>query len=200
MKVSEILESMKADTNLETLLEAIEKLNQECENAAAEASRAEKAYYADAHAKKKRLDARVEDLHNQLKACDATIESFKEPLVAATISGDKKKLEEIKAQMKEQEIEKSQLDSEINLLKSTHVKGDVDLYNAVEEKFAAHIELVKEYRAAKKEVYTLADQKIEDYERVQRHTKYYNLGGGYGPDMEELRRHFTSNVPIEISE
>ncbi len=200
MNINKILESMKADKSPETLLEAIEELSQKCLNAAAEGSQAEKAYYADADTKKQKLNARVADLRNQLKACDATIESFREPLVAATVSGDQNKLGEIKARMKEQELERSQLNSEISLLESTHVKGSEELYNAVIEKSDAHEELTKEYHAAKTEAYFLAQQKIKEYESLERETRNYNMGGGYGPKIRKLWRHYNSKVPIEEEE
>lgn len=190
MEFKEVMEKFKTDSDPKILLDALEELSQACSEASAEAQRASKAYYANAEAKKQKITDRIEDLRKQLKGCETKIESFKKPLVSATVSGDSQKLEEIKARMKEQEVEKIQLATEIDMLESTHVSGNKDLYEAVVKKNAVHEKLRESYVSAKVEAHTLAREIIKGYEKLQRRTQNFHAGGGIGANLVEIENHF----------
>lgn len=190
MKFKEVLEKFKTGSDPKILLDALEELSQDCSNAAAEAQRASNDYYANAKEKEKKVAERVNELKEHLEYCESNIEAFKKPLVEATVVGDREKLDSIKSSMKELEIEKDQLSTEIDMLESTHMSGDEDLYNKVVEKSTIHKNLSEVYSSAKAEAYGLAGERIVGFEKIQNRTQNFYAGGGNGPNMGELERHF----------
>lgn len=197
MKFNEILEKFKAEYP-GMILDALDELEKASSDAAAEAQRARDAYYASAKEKEIKVAERIKELKEHFEGCETRIEAFKKPLVAATVAGDHDKLDSIKAKMKELEVEKLQLSTEIGMLENTHITGDEDLYNKVVEKNAVHVKLREAYINAKEEAYRLAKDRIEDYEKIQKRTQNLRAGGGYGVNMQELDRHFHFEKYAEI--
>lgn len=101
--------------------------------AAEEAAAAGKAYYASASTKKQKVDDSVSKLNKRLALIQARIDKLKYPYSTATADGDDEALEQLRGEIRELELEKSQCSSEIGLLQSTFVRGDETLYIAVKE-------------------------------------------------------------------
>ena len=189
MTFNETLEKYKAE-DPQSILDALEELNQDCLTAASVANEAEKAYYASASGKQKKIDSRIAELVKQCDGYQAKIEALKEPLVVATVAGDANKLSDIKADMKKLEVDKSQVSTEINMLKSTHVSGDAELYNDVISKNDSYLVLREAYLEAKRKVFEFAIKRVEAYEKIKKGTMNHRIGGGYGPKIDELNKHF----------
>jgi len=197
MTFNSIMEKFYAE-DPKMILDALEELSQACSDASAEAQRAREAYYASAKEKEKKVVERTKVLKELLEDCEIRIEALKKPLVAATVAGDSGKLDIIKAKMKELEVEKLQLTTEIGMLENTHIVGDEDLYNKVVEKNSVHIKLREDYFKAKVETYRLAEEKIKDYEKIKKTTQNFRAGGGYGVNMQEIDRHFNFEKYAEL--
>lgn len=198
MTFDEILEKFKAE-DPKIILDALEELSQASSNAAAETQRALKAYKTNAEEKSKTVSARLEELKEQRDKYQEKIEALKKPLVSATVAGNQQKLENIKKEMRELGADMLQVSTEIEMLENTHMSGDEELYNTVLEKSAIHAKLRAIYLAAKKKVYELAVEKIKSYEKIQHETYNYDLGGGYGVNIDELKRdfHFEKYAKLE---
>lgn len=190
MTFKEILEKLKTEGDPEILLAALEQVSQACSNAAADAQKASNAYYADSEAKQRKIKDRVEELKTQLEECEAKVEALKKPLVSATVSGDNQQIKEVKDRMKAQELERMQLTTEIDMLTNAHITGNEDLYDMVVEKNNVYENLRKDYVSAKAEAHKLAGERIKGYEKIQNRAKHFYAGGGNGPDMDALDKHF----------
>jgi len=92
--------------------------------------------------------------------------------------------------LKTLQAEVDALSSEINILEAAPLVGDTALYDDVVAKNNRFLELKNEYRRAKRLVYDLANEKIEAFEELKGETNYYDLGGGFGANMEKLEEHF----------
>ncbi len=197
-KFEEVLKGFQeADPN--GILEAIREMEQISIDAGRAAKEAEKEYYADAAQSKAKVTARIEALIKQRDACQAKIAAFKKPLASATVRGDGKKLAAIKADMKELEADKTQISTELEMLQSTHIAGDVDLYTRVIQENQRTSELREQYRTAKKKVYQFALDMLEAYQAIKQATSNYDLGGGIGADLDKLDKHFNHEKYAEIA-
>ncbi len=195
MMIDETLKKFKSEGNPQVVLDALEQLKQESEDAWRVASDAHKAYFADADEKKEKVDARIADLTKQRDQLQAKIETFKQPLVKATASGDSKKLAEIKNSMKDIEAERSQVSEEIGLLQSAHISGEPELYETALKKAEEFCSKRESYWAAKDKVHSFALEMINVYENISKNVQRlsYNgrhSGGGYDIPVDELKRHF----------
>lgn len=199
MTFDEVLEKFKAE-DPKDILDALEELNQASNNAAAEAWKARTAYYANAEKKEKKVAARIKELKKQVNGYQAKIDAFKNPLISATTAGDQKELANIKDSMKALDADKVQASTEIGMLESVHIRGDEKLYNAVLDKAAEHDRLMKIYRSAKRKVYTFTIEMEEAYQKIQRETQHWNLGGGNGVDLNDISRHFHYEVYAKAEE
>lgn len=172
------------------ILDALEEIKQASENAWSEALKAEKSYYANVKEKEIKVAARIEELNQQRDYYQTQIDSLKKPLVAATVAGKGKKLDNIKANMKEYEINKIQISTEIEMLETTHINGDEENYNEFMEKDAMYKKLRNDYRLAKRKAYEFAEEMIETYEAIKKDTILYNIGGGHETKVDEINKHF----------
>ncbi len=193
-KFQEALEKVRTDGDPKILLDALEELRKDCDVAVTDARKAQNAYYSSAEAKEQKINDRIETLKKQLAECDAKIEALREPLISATASGDSQRLQAIQDRMKELQAEQAQLVTEIDMLSEAHVPGNRELYEEVVKKNAIHASTREAYLSAKKEAYLLALDRIEAFEKLERNTKHYELGGGYGVNMARIREHFHSKA------
>lgn len=199
MTFNKILEQFKME-DPKVILVALEEMKQASENAWAEALKAEKNYYANVKEKERKITARIEELNQQKDYCQTQIDSLKKPLVAATVAGNGKELDNIKANMKEYEINKIQISTEIEMIETTHINGDEELYNVFMEKDAMYKKLRNDYRSAKRKAYELAGEMVEEYEAIKKDTTLYNIGGGYETKVDEINKHFYFEKYAEFNE
>lgn len=194
---NEILEQFQA-TDPNTLLEALKEVEQASIDAAAETRQASDAYYANAREKEEKVNNRIASLIKQRDGYQAKIEAFKKPLVAATVAGDSKKLDSIKSGMKELEADKLQVSTEIEMLQSTHMCGDAELYNDVIAKHEHFRKLLDAYWQARASVHVFAGSREDTYNKINDKTGG-RYGGGHGPDMEKLDRHYHAEEWAKIN-
>lgn len=169
---------------------ALEELKQSMVDAAAEAHKASRAYYADAEAKQKKIASRIELLKNQRNTFQSQIEALKKPLLSATVSGNAQKLAELKASMKTLEADKIQVSTELEMLESAHMNGAEEFYNNVVEKNDRYVAALDAYQKSMRKVYEFALKKVETYNTIHRETQYYSCIPVYGPKMEDLKNHY----------
>jgi chaperonin cofactor prefoldin len=196
MNFEQVLERFKTEDPT-YILDALDQLSKNCSVAASAAQVAKRAYYADVAEKEEKIKVRITALIKQRDELQSKIGTLKKSLVSATISGDVKKLEDIKANMRALEVDKAQVADEISLLESTHVHGDEALFNKALEMAAEHENLSNAYRAAKVEVYNLACDREKTFRRIQERAQNFHAGGGNGINVEEIKKHFYSEEIVD---
>ena len=178
------------ETNPDDLLEALSELEALSINAFTETSKARDAYFADAAQKKATVDARIEALIKQRNQHQAKIDAFNRSLVTATVAGDNKKMDCIRADLKECESTMLQVSTEIEMLQSAHIPGDMTLYNEVVAKNNTYQDLRTQYRTAKHDTWEFARGALKRWERIKDATHNYDMGGGFDLNMEALNAHY----------
>lgn len=178
-----------ADPN--ELMEALKKVEQVSIDAGIEAQKASDAYFTNARAKKEKIEARIAVLTKQHDKLQSKTDALRKPLTAATVSGDTKKLNSIRDDMKALEIEKAQLSTEIDILEGAYITGDEELYNDVAEKYEHFCHLRGAYQDARRLVHEFAREREESYKKIRGKTDG-SYGGGFGPNMEKINNHYNA--------
>lgn len=190
MTFDEIFGMLQDQDPKKMISNALEELKQSVVDAAAEAGKASRAYYADAEDKQKKITSRIELLKKQRNTFQAQIEALKKPLLSATVSGNAQKLTELKASMKALEADKIQVSTELEMLESAHMSGADELYNDVVKKNDRYAAALDAYQKSMRKVYEFALKREETYNTIHRETQFYSTIPAYGPKMEELRKHY----------
>lgn len=188
MGFNQVFEKFQAEDPNE-ILDALKLVEQESTAAATEAAKARDAYFTDVNKKQAAVNDRISVLTGQSNELQKRIDDIRKSLVSATTSGDVKRLEGIKADMKALEADKLQVSDEIETLQTCRVTGDDRLYNNAVEKIDYFQQLRNSYIEAKVKVHTLAGEKVNVYKRV-RDKINPQYGNGKGPDRTELDKHF----------
>lgn len=196
---NEILEQFESE-GITKLTDAFTELEQTCIAAGNEAREASRAYFADAEAQTNAIQERIATLTKQCGVLQAKIESFKKPLVAATVKRDNAKLSDIKSRMTALEVEKRQISDEIEILQSATVTGAPELYNATVEKNTLFLEMQKAFLSAKRAMNEYAQDREAFYRRIKEETTTWRgSNGGYGPNMEKLYNHYNAEEQAKLS-
>ena len=199
MNIYERLEEYKKNSPA-ALDNALSEYGQTSIDAAKVAKDAYDAYFADAKTKEERVKARVEHLMEERDRIAEGVKQQRSSLVSATAKGNVLKLEQINRSIKEAEIEKAQLTTEIEMLESAYVAGDEKLFADAISAYESFEELNDDYLSAKREVYEFAKLQAEDFERLERSLSYGERGVARGPDIEKLRKHYDAERIAETTE
>ncbi|MCL2249120.1 MAG: hypothetical protein FWC13_07590 [Oscillospiraceae bacterium] len=135
-------EEYKTQADPGRLRSAIDREINFCKSLADKAREAEAAYFDDVKRKQAAVNTSVETLESQLSNIQTKLSELTQPLIEATTNGETEKLTSIRAEIKGIELERAQIQSELEMLKSTTVKGCEKLFNTT-------FELNDEFEAAK---------------------------------------------------
>ena len=173
----------------DVLMAALKEVEQVSIDAGAVAKAAYDAYFADVRNRESKLSERIAALTEQQNLRLSNIASLAKQLTRATIEGDTSAMDNVREAIRLFESEKAQTASEIETLKGAFVTGDKTLYDDTLEKEDRFMELRAVYLSARNQVYYLASEMEEGYERIRKNTLEPH-GGGYGADTNKLRDHY----------
>ena len=125
------------------------------------------------------------------------IDDFKHPLTNATASDDTATLEKIRSKIKDIESEKAAIQSEMDMLRTTNIRGDVTLHDDVVEKNNHFLNLVNGIQESMTAFTNCLDGYVERFAKISKEYKALSSSPsaqktkiGYGADMDVFERHY----------
>lgn len=198
MDIQEILNQAKAH-GIEAVTAAAEELKRQGQQSRQEAKAACRAYFADAEEKEAKVKRRLDNLAQQEAGIKAKISAMQPGLVDATVSGDTNAFNRLQDELADLEAQRAAVATQMQLLSSAKLPGNLDLYKAAEAQCDVSDEVSQRCQTELEKIKAFVREQAKVWDRLSDNLCYvtFYTPGAADADLVKVYEHFKNHHPTE---
>lgn len=198
MDIQEILNQAKAH-GIEAVTAAAEELKRQGQQSRQEAKAACRAYFADVEKKEAKVKRRLNDLAQQEAGIKAKISAMQPGLIDATVSGDTNAFNRLQDELADMEAQRAAVATQVQLLSSAQLPGNLELYKAAEAQCDASGEVSQRCQTELEDIKAFVREQAKAWDRLSDDLRYvtFYTPGAADADLVKVYEHFKSHRPAE---
>ena len=196
MDIQEILNRAKAH-GIEAVTAAGEELKWQGQQSRQEVKAACQAYFTDVEEKEAKVKRRLADLAQQEAEIKAKISAMQPGLVNATVAGDSETFDRIQNDLTGMEAQRAAVATQIQLLSSAPLPGDLKLYKAAESQCGVSGEASQRCQTELEDIKDFVREQAKAWDRLSDDLRYvtFYTSGATDADMVKVYEHFKNHRP-----
>ena len=167
---------------------AVEELKRQGQQAEREEDTACQAYFADVEEREAKVKQRLADLAQQEEEIKRKITAMQPGLVDATVSGDTGTFNRIQADLTNLEVQRATVATQMQLLSTAALPGNLELYKAAEVKAEARRKTIEQCKADLESIQDFVYDQVKAWDNLKRELGYISF---YTPALNHRGREFT---------
>lgn len=198
MDIQEILNQAKAH-GIEAVTATAEELKRQDQQSRQEAKAACRAYFADVEEKEAKVKRRLADLAQQEAEIKAKINAMQPGLVNATVAGDSEAFDRIQSDLAGMEAQRAAVATQMQLLSSAQLPGNLELYKAAEAQCDASDEVSQRCQTELEKIKAFVREQAKVWDRLSDNLCYvtFYTPGAADADLVKVYEHFKNHHPTE---
>jgi len=176
---------------------AVEDLKQQKEQSWQESSAACQAYFADVKEREDKVKRRLDDLARQETGIKAKISAMQPGLVNTTVSGATAAFNRIQEELASLEAQRAAVATQMQLLSSAPMPGNLELYKAAETQCDACDETLKQLQSEFDSIREFVREQAKVWDRLNNDLRYitFYTSGACRNDLTKVATHFKNHRP-----
>lgn len=187
MDIQKVLDQA-SEHGIAAISAAVEELKRQGQQAEREEDTACQAYFADVEEREAKVKQRLAGLAQQEEEIKRKITAMQSELVNATVSGDTDTFNRIQDALADLEAQRAAVATQVQLLSSAPLPGDLNLYKAAEVQREACKEKIEQCKAVLNSIDEFVREQAKAWDSLKRELGYISF---YTPALNHRGREFT---------
>ena len=186
MDIQKLLEQAQ-EHGIDAITAAVEELKRKGQQAEQEEDTAYQAYFADVEQREAKVKQRLAGLAQQEEEIKRKITAMQPELVNATVSGDTDTFNRIQDALADLEAQRAAVATQVQLLSSALLPGDLELYKAAEVQHRACAKAIEQCESALKIIDEFVREQTKAWGSLKRELGFIQF---YTPSLHHRGREF----------
>lgn len=200
MDIQKLLEQAQ-EHGIDAIAAAVEELKRKGQQAEREEGTAYQAYFADVEQREVKVKQRLAGLVQQEEEIKRKITAMQPELVNATVSGDTDTFNWIQDALADLEAQRAAVATQVQLLSSVPLPGDLELYKAAEVQRGACAKAIEQCESALKSIDEFVREQTKAWGNLKRELgfiQFYTPALHHrGREFVDVDSHFKKHRPVD---